>query len=173
MENSRRTWGWCVGSSWGWESFRGFVTCQQLVAPSEGVEHGDVDTGCATGRGGGDRAPGQGPGGGVERDSPEALAEGMKGWDSAARARIPGSGPCGPSGPGCCYLTSVSLSGLISEMGPRCISWLWRSNKISLHRASTERWSASMGSLALGGRRIRGMKQTMGLQSQPLDHWGH
>lgn len=33
-----------------------------------------------------------------------------------------------------CYLSSVSLSGLISEMGPRCLSLLWRLNKIRLHR---------------------------------------
>lgn len=35
-----------MGSSWGWESFGGFVTCQQLAGPSEGEGHADADAGC-------------------------------------------------------------------------------------------------------------------------------
>lgn len=36
-----------MGNSWGWESFGGFVTCQQLVGPSEGEGRGGAEAGGA------------------------------------------------------------------------------------------------------------------------------
>lgn len=43
LDGEQQTYlGWCVGSPWGWESFQGFVTCQQLVGPSERVERGEM-----------------------------------------------------------------------------------------------------------------------------------
>lgn len=45
--------GWrgrCVESGWGWESFPGFVTCQQLAGPPDGKGHADGDAGYAPGQ---------------------------------------------------------------------------------------------------------------------------